>query len=972
MIKSLLCLLACVALAAGNEVDPTARMKELVPDVERSLKTDRTYLFSRSQWKYGLQRDDYLSFWIDRPLRVDPSLRAADGATLHGLSSASFVKTRDTVLAYGLDGLAFFPETSGRMAVFDQAARNPNEAFRLLSELTGENYGTSKLEALQKALQAPASFRIGNRLVVTSYGADQKTPEEWKAILARLKAEVGDTFLFLPSLTRFGNEPIFVWQEKFHAGSVTREDVGTIRRSLREWLRVGDGLHFPLAALIKTRERKFDDLFYREFLVRLTKSVLAEPEFQEKYLGLSALVGHENVTRLGYTHSSDGTRTLRRSMEAALAAQPEILNIPEWDEQNENTSLRPTIHNGTSSQRIMRYYAAQIRGIDLRPIPGDRVELPNLVMSYRKTLMLGEKVEVELLNVPDGSGKGSYTVRLTLEDETGKVLHRSQELAFEREKLEEHRITLPSETFNEAVALVPRLEVRENDRRTVYDRGWHHLALRPSWNWDYKWVKQPLRDLMTPEEVAFEVGPPGDDGVRKVSASYRGEEPLAYLEVLDEDDTVCLHGAGDPWREDAEQVILSLYWQAETPGSQAPVLEGSLSLRHAEGRWLVPEGGAVLKGQKLERLTASLKPQRVLIALPRSAVDDAELEIRLPGVHEGRIAVAKIMREGMFGFDGPGRLSLVISRYLRQYRMPLHLGKKEGSLAVPLHPDLPFSILHLQAVAKSGRIFRGRPVCVGTPTGERKTITVYSDTAQRPVEISVDAARVPRLRYPFDGVKGTVLETAAGRTLSGILGDRTTLVVERGGAQSGDGTPFFRGSGYPENASHAAPQWSVDAEGRRVLKFDGEGRFITLPQGAIPRRAAFTVAMEIKPEKAEGREVLIANRARYPGTVTIYRENEWLKADFLNERGESVANAPLGVKLPAGKWAKLVISYDQAQLQASVDGQPGRVVAIGGPGSYDTVSVVGGFGRDWFTGEIRSFEIDHGVAEIAPERKETP
>jgi len=55
----------------------------------------------------------------------------------------------------------------------------------------------------------------------------------------------------------------------------------------------------------------------------------------------------------------------------------------------------------------------------------------------------------------------------------------------------------------------------------------------------------------------------------------------------------------------------------------------------------------------------------------------------------------------------------------------------------------------------------------------------------------------------------------------------------------------------------------------------------------------------------------------------------------------------------------LVIRYDQKNLIFEVDGHKSQPLKIAGPGLYDTLSIIGGFGEDWFKGQIKSLRIQH-------------
>lgn len=955
--RSLLFTLFTLAVTSPLAFADTAQMRQLVPDAQRTRAADRTYIFSRSQLKYGLEANDYLNRWVDRPLFVNPELKEGESGRI---TYPSFQRIQQNYINYGLDGMAFFPQTSGRAQAFEYTQRSNQKGFMLLTEFINDDGKPSKSDVLKMALDNAASLRFNGKVVITSYGADKKPVAYWTKTLAELKKQHGDSFVFLTAITRFAGEPASAWLDKFNANTVTAQDVANIKAELREWLRATDGIYFASVSSVRDSDRRFDPVFYREFVIRLMRSVLAEPEFHGKYFALQAMVGHENVTRFGYTFDSNGTKTLRQSLTTAIEGEPDIINIPEWDEQNENTSLRPTVYNGTSSERIMRYYMAGQRKTPLQPLAQDNTTVPNLVLSYRKLLTLGEAVELELLNIPDSPQSAAYSVQLSLVDSNGKSVYESSRVSFDGKKLEEHTLTVPSETLSGHRILSPRLTVTTGNGQQQFGEGLHYIELRPTWNWDYKWVKTPLRDLLKAQNVSLQISAPDAQNTRTATARFAANEPLAYVELLDNDDVVYSASANDEWHENAQQVVLSIAWQSPHATSRALVVPGSITLQNATGRWLSFEGrnAPTLQGQTLSGIKSGVWQRQVLVAVPRSALGAASLQISLPGVYEGSVKLQEIMEKTVFAIPGPNRFNLVVSRYVRQLNMPHHLKGQQAQFTVPVLADLPNSVLHLQAIGVSGKTYRSRPVVLGADSTQNTQVEVYSNTQNAIVKATVPTNAVPDIRYEFNPANGSALLTDAGRPFWGILGGYFTQVTERGGGETGDGTPFINGTGYPANAVQSAPTWVKDETNADALQFDGIGTFISLPQGVIPRRAGYTVEMDIKPENSTGKQIIIAHRSYYPGSLTVYTENGILKADYLGEK-KGAANLDSKLALPAGQWSKLRIRCNQSQLVFEVDGKASRALTVPGPGIYETATVVGGYGENWFKGLIKGLRIRH-------------
>ena len=977
IIRTIILVLLFVAISipsSGNGVKADSlQMKQLVPTVTWPRKTDRTYVFSRSQLMYSLGNDDYIHHWIDRPLLVDPSLDADTDTTGYAfpyntfrdkkpspslMSLTAYVQMQKTVLKYGLDGLAFFPGTFKRSLFYNYTKQSDQRGFQLLSEFIPGTQELTKSEILTMALANPASFKINGKVVITSYVTDSQTIEYVQDEIARLKKQYGDTFVFLPSITYFGGKTPQYWMDKFHHNTVTLVDIKMIKDGLRGWLRATDGLYCASAAAFKTQDRIFDQSFYQDFVIRLMKSVLAEPEFKQKLFGLSAVVGHENNTRVGYTLSSDGTKTLRSSFEAAMAAQPELINIPEWDEQNENTSLRPTVYNGYSSMRIMRYYTSKLRGTKLAPLPGDDTVIPDLIISYRKTLAIGEKLEIELLNVPDSDKNNSYSARLILEDINGKPVYSSPLLTFASDQMKGHTLLIPSESLAENEVVCPKLEIESDGHKSTFKDGLHYIRLCTS-NWDYKWVKQSLRDLLKPTEVTFNVGPPDANGKRTVGASFTALEPLQHIEVLDNDDVSYSYSADNAWHDNANQVILRLSWEAIRDVD----VQGKITLQGATARWLMPQHNFFspnLKGETLlfENTLATKRRRRILIAIPRSEINTAALNIDLPGIYQGTVSVKNLIEKSIFGIPGPEGFNLVINHYLSQDRIPPIVNAKSVRFSIPIMPRTPDSVLHLQAIGKSGRIYRSKPIVLHS-SDAKALISVYSKTAEHTVHLNINSNRVPDIRYQFNPSHGSVLMTDAGQPYWGILGGYFSQVTGRGGGNAGDDTPFLAGKNLPKDITKTAPEWVKTDTDEYALQFDGKGNYISLPQGVIPRWSGFVIQMSIKPDSVDGSQLLIANRSRSTGSISVYLVKGVLMVRYY---GQYSGGSPLlntGLQLTANKWADITIRYDQEKLTFLVNGKPGKSFSVTGPGVYDTASVVGGFGNDWFKGQIKSLRIQH-------------
>lgn len=992
-------LVPCALLSAGVQDSP--EWKRELDSAPRELKTGRTLVFSRAQLKYGLG-GSYMSRWVDRPLFIDPEI-PVDPKFEGALSFAEYVRIQQTLKQYGLDGFSFFPETSGRAYTYAKTDRSPVQDFRLLSEIfpNGRSAPSRRMEIIGQALECRHSLFIDGKLVLTSYGGDNAKPEYWKNLFDELRNKYGDKFIFICDISRkLPGGGLLDLAAKYREGNISLKDIAAIKEYLRSYLRATDGIYIAAASMMNNGQREFYTDYYRDFLAKLYKSVVSEPEFKDKYFALSAAVGHENCTAIGYIMSHNGTKTLRNSFESALAASPDIIVIPEWDEQNENTSLRPTVYNSLSSMRIMRHYMGRLKNEPLGPIPGDDLNIPNLIISYRKMLCLGEKISIELLNVPDaaqpiqetgwfkilqkrlarllgGPGskqKNNYTVKLALKDIAGRTVKEFPAEVFNAAELQDHTITVPSEEFARHQVLIPSLSIEFKGQKLAYEEGLHYIALRSTWNWDYKWVKQPLRDLLVPAKAVFNQIENPDGLLKSFSGEIVAPEDLSYVSVLDNDDVIYV-AQGDAKtgiREDNSNKVISFRFQS----MQKPktFLGGQISVANAIGKWReVDDKSLKIEGGTLVFSNYSMSagwPRQFYVSIPAGDVEKASLDISLPGIYTGKMPVKKIIDEQAFAISGEKGLCLSINRFIREIEFPRHLKQKRVSFKADLIPDLKTSVIHMEAITQSGKTYRSKPILIHQENMQtnKKEIIVFSDTKVQPVRIEVDAARVPVLDYHFTPEHGSALICDEGRAFWGILGGFVPQVTLRGGAESGGGNPFVQES-YPPNAVKSCPDW-VKEDDACSLSFDGKGTFAVLPQGVIPRRAAFEISMQIMPAEVNKRQFIIGNRDHYPGSLgSVYLENGFLKAseflhakvDFEETPAGNYRIMDSGIKIPAGQWSSIKITYDQENLSFEVNGQKSKKFKCAGPGLYDTLSVIGGFGENWFKGKIKNLKITHGT-----------
>jgi len=932
-----------------------ARTAELMAEIRaaadaRRPLTDRPLVFSRSQMKYPLGKN-YYHEWNDRPLLVDRKYRQA---SKYPTPLASYQRTLAEVVNYDIDGLAFFPETTRRIRMFEAHREAGFDDLGLLPEflpMDDEDGVAAKLEILKLAIEHPSVPRIDGKVLVTSYGAESLSPERWGKLLGSLREEVGDKFIFLPTLTNVGQ-----LRKPFMAGEpITRSEVEAQQAYLRSYLDVCDGIYFNYPAAFRKLDHSFDDAFYRDIFIPVFKSVLSEPAYRKKYLGLSAYRSHMSPERGNSLHE-DGTRTLRLSFEAAMIADPDVIILPEWDEQNENTSFRPTVYGSRTSARIVRYYMSQIKGKAPSPLPGDDLSVPNLILSSRKVVKLGEQAMFELLNIPDSGDAGTYSVELNLEDTTGKVVHRFPAVEFGGDELEEHRFHLATEDFPQVVALIPTLTVKGFKGRDIdYRDGFHHVAVRATWNWDHLFVKQPLRDLLLPEEATFAWKKSGAAGELPIlSGGVKSPEPLSLIEVLGDDDEVYAYDPQDEFfQNDPDKARLIIEFRS----INNLTVDGTLTLKKATADWFTNGGPLHHDAENPQKVNlirpVSVHQRQIYLAIPKADLAAGELQFDFDA-ESFSVPLQAVVDQQMIarGFDGGIHLS--IRGFHRQFDLPASMEINEASFDVRIRPEIATEQFHLRLTSNSGKTYRSRPLLVpGVGSAGDKALRIFSEAKQIPVDVDVKESRIPSLHYRLTPDHGAVMLTDAGRPFWATLGGFSNTTTGRGTING------LYGDKYPTAVDRSQPGW-VDEAGIPALEFDGEGTYLELPREAIPSRGAFTLRFEVKPKTADDQNLLINGAVTRQHGLSLEIQNGKLLASFRDADWNS-HRWKTQLPVPAGTWSRIRVRCDFETITLSV-GDVSESYPLMQAASNIGLTV---FGAGWkgkaFKGRLRGLEIEHNA-----------
>ncbi|MBE6397170.1 MAG: hypothetical protein E7046_09220 [Lentisphaerae bacterium] len=905
-----------------------------------SPRTDRTRIFSRAQLKYGAQRTDFIHRWYDRPLHQD-STWAETANPDKILHPEAWKRTVEAVNLGGMDGLAVCTGLSRCNEVIGMSV-TPGGEMQILVELPyayADKGIESHVKIAEQALNMPNAYRIDGKVVLTRYPPIKDSELDFvEKLRTTLDERFGpDRFIVVFYVTAF--------EKRLSEGPLTAEVLEWAREHLRRCLRKMDGIF--MAGWEVYWPRRYGAEFERDVLVPLYQSVLSEPEFAgKKYLGMPVHAGHENCYRWSYDIDSQGTRTLVERMRTMQMLRPDFIICCEWDEENENTFFRPTVANGYVHQRITRYFADRFAGVELSPFPDDDVSVPNMVVSYRRSLIAGEPIEVEVRNIPDGTFRGKkIECAFCWKDVCGNTVKSYPSASLAADSIDcVSFVSQSTELVGNNRFLIPELRIKVDGRSFVFGEGFWPLDLNATRAVDAKWVKHSLRERPKGVTGSIKCTLADQTGEVEVIGSFSSGEPVKSVEVLQEPDTVFMY---DPSNLPcADGVVLKITMQARGNAPRSLALNGDIRIVNAKGlklisgknrmRTMLPDGWR-LKNSLYCNWDVSL-----FASIPKSEVETAEIVTDLsPSFGKMRIKVKDVVEKEVIGVSGPAGGNFVVRHHLSQISIPKPCNVKNGSFSFRIKPLGKSDVLRMRIIDSKERVWRGSPLTIGEPTGNLRRFHVFERDEGRVTEIAIDSSRVDEPKYDFSRNRGSVVWTSSGRHLSGILGGAATLVTGFGQGESNYGDTLTR---YITNdiadALDNAPKHVKGPGETFALEFDGSD-YLMLPQQLAPKFSGFEISIDVCPEHLEGRQSLVdAGYAAY-----------WL---FLREGVPEARmwgapkNAKAKAALKAGEWSNVRVVFDQRTFKVVVNGVEGEPVQHSGCQFQARYTSVGAANRTLF------------------------
>ena len=961
LMKTLLLFFPFLLFSLNAETIPFTRSESSpLPAVKRQRIVPRTLMYTEIQYKYGLFQN-FLGGYIDRPLFFNREYRYTGNFV--SMTEKSFLRDCEIRLSYGFDGGGSLCSVPSLFRTYEKALmfldHNPQLAhYREFPQfcfgemgkyVINEDYAHRVIEAALKSKHSP---KINGRIPISTYNSARMPLPALEKFLAGLKQKFGDTFVI------FGEFAIDHSDEDqfYERGGWTDRHRAKYKKRISDILRVFGAVQLRVGSrrLQTGYMQAMDFRLWDQEIEPILFAELNKPENREKLV--CGVVQHGYINHMsGVNLSEDCTGSAREIFNRLLVFNPDMVLFFEWNEFNENTCWQPTLYNSFVLQRLVRYYANVMRGEKPVPNPGDDLNVPPMALSYRETLKLGESLDFELLNIPDGSS-GTYRVELELCDLQGNPLLRFPSEKFDRSVLRAVTFRVPSEKLSRQVVLMPRLIVTGADENKLVYENLQYVRLLPTFCYIYKSVRQSLRDLFTPANWEFDAKM-NADGTVQLTGSLDAGEKLASLEVTDFGREIF---AVDPEQEFdlGKYIHVTGVFSAPRSGMRQiriEVPEGGEWKIRAWGFPNITLGKFTRNGDALNsRSPVRNALSRFILSIPRKNAGKAKIRVTMDG-ESFTTDTASILKYGSVAHAfSKSRLKLSDNRKLLDIPFPLNC--PHASFSAKIRSERSYPICQMRAVSVSGKIFRSRPILPKAIPADMEELPLHSETYDTVVKIPIFRALIPHLKWTFDPAAGDVMP---------LNGFDPFFICDLGGGYDYDGAMF--GLKLPEGRH--APRWGKE-DGKNVLDFDGKS-YLHFPKETFPR-GSFTLKFRIKPEPLPGTKVytLFRHYSRILGSVTVYSEQNQLCFAF-GDRKLKTSKFKTGLPLEPGKWSDVEIRYDLNELVFKVNGKEKGLAFPKHLALYFKPSIFGAHtkpefglpkGAEMFRGKLSEISICHTAA----------
>ncbi|MEZ0345291.1 MAG: endo-1,3-alpha-glucanase family glycosylhydrolase [Infirmifilum sp.] len=303
--------------------------------------------------------------------------------------------------------------------------------YESVRELTADQIASELSYVLKKYSSHPAFLRVEGKPVIFVYavGAYGRTPEFWKSVLRKVENSTGERAIYIA--------------DSFDTAYLT----------------VFDGLYTYNPIWIKDHRSAYTEE------ARLVRSFLSlsEGEALQKLWAATVSPGYDDrkIRQPGGYVPRDGGAYYRKTWEAALASDPDMILICTWNEWHEGTEVEPSREYGFEYLRITREYASRYK--DWQPPAG---VVPRVAVNASA---MGNIIRVAIRNV---GGEAVVVTRVAVVNAT---------VGLAREPSDFYVYSLPVNSTSYA-AFLPLLNPGEEVTFTAVAKGSRVRVVVESWS----------------------------------------------------------------------------------------------------------------------------------------------------------------------------------------------------------------------------------------------------------------------------------------------------------------------------------------------------------------------------------------------------------------------------------------------------------------------------------------------------------
>jgi hypothetical protein len=899
------CLIITVCSAHALEFKRTEETS--AQPVKRHKFIPNTLVFAENQLPYTL-KENLLHRWPDRPLFSDADLRK-QAVPL----KSNCLRNIEIAKSYGLNGLASLDHFGlyYRHLKFLEEAKAKGYSDLYVLPANRKYDDKEVVKSIREALKSPYTTKVNGKLLVWNYGGQENDRAMKFAEVMNKYPDLKDKLLI------FGDVPFIKLYHAYgkHKGKVPKAIVEEFKCATRKVLNVCDGM------ILWEKEHYLDysgdypyqivsTPIFRKYILPAVMKIVSKPEYKNKMLGLYARHGYINKFS-GSAFGEYGTKGFRTYMDEAMLYNPDVIVLFEWNEANENTYFQPSVANGRSLERILNYYLQLMRHENFKPRPGDNQAIPNLIYTARRNIRTGETLYLEILNIPDQNASAQFNAQLILKNGKGKVVAQFPNETFNRNKFLAMTYRLPSEQFASEEILVPEIIVTEKGKKQVF-KAFNYTKLHATSCLDFKSTRHPLREMLTPEKYSFDVTSKGN-GKYIAKVDFKTNEKLASLEILCNGSELYAFDNSSEWNKSKFAVFTGRL----TSLSCSPSQNGEIRIDKSTGwkvrnAFLPYEALEIKKREKnSHKIRSIFKGSRssFILGVPLKELKDAVLNIDYEKAGSCSIKLAELFKTGNYSKNLTGGVRLDLKRADKLPDIVPSIKKDSVSLETMLRTDVPVPSFQLRAITENGNIFRSMPITFAPDDKVLTDKVIYSNYRHQPVKVKFPGKYIPDLKYKFDPEFGAILPCSQGTRWNISLG---------GGFDYGD--PMWHNPSIikKDNVS-PAPQW-ISRNGKDMLKFNGNGDYMVIPPGAIPRSSRFTLEFEILPESNDDQVLLRSkNLGRSSGLDLVISGGE-LRGIYHGIYHKAVIYNT-GLKINYGEWNNIRVMKDFDTIVFMVNGK---------------------------------------------------